>query len=94
MPHFDRPVRIGSCSGFYGDRLSAAAELVHGGPLDVLAGDWLAELTMLILLRDKLKNPSGGYARTFLRALGWLASDTPRGIGWEWSPPPDEALDS
>ncbi len=34
------------------------------------------------------------YARTFLRALGWLASDTPRGIGWEWSPPPDEALDS
>jgi hypothetical protein len=69
MAHLDRPVRIGSCSGFYGDRLSAAAELVHGGPLDVLAGDWLAELTMLILLRDKLKNPSGGYARTFLRQL-------------------------
>ena len=40
------PVRIANCSGFYGDRLSAAKEMVEGGPIDVLTGDWLAELTM------------------------------------------------
>ena len=45
-----RPVRIGNCSGFYGDRLAAAREMVDGGPIDVLCGDYLAELTMLCLL--------------------------------------------
>ncbi|MFF3654054.1 acyclic terpene utilization AtuA family protein [Streptomyces olivochromogenes] len=44
-------------------------EMLTGGPLDVLTGDYLAELTMLILGRDRLKNPSGGYARTFLGQL-------------------------
>ncbi|WP_430727272.1 acyclic terpene utilization AtuA family protein [Streptomyces beigongshangae] len=44
-------------------------EMLTGGPLDVLTGDYLAELTMLILGRDRLKNPAGGYARTFLRQL-------------------------
>ena len=42
-------IRIGNCSGFYGDKLSAAKEMVEGGPLDVLTGDYLAELTMAIL---------------------------------------------
>jgi hypothetical protein len=60
-------LRIGNCSGFFGDRLSAATEMVEGGPLDVLTGDWLAELTMYIL--HKTKERSGGYARTFLRQL-------------------------
>jgi hypothetical protein len=65
-----RPVRIANASGFYGDRVSAAAELVGSGPLDVLTGDWLAELTMLILARSRLKRgPGGGYARTFLSQL-------------------------
>ncbi|MGA8048486.1 MAG: acyclic terpene utilization AtuA family protein [Dermatophilaceae bacterium] len=64
-----RPLRIGNCSGFYGDRLSAMREMLTGGDLDVLTGDWLAELTMLILMRDRLKNPNIGYARTFLRQL-------------------------
>jgi hypothetical protein len=45
----ERPLRIGNCSGFYGDRLAAAREMLEGGPLDVLTGDYLAELTMLIL---------------------------------------------
>ncbi len=62
-----RPLRIGNCSGFYGDRLSAMREMLEGGPLDVLTGDYLAELTMLILGKDTLKNPSLGYARTFVR---------------------------
>ncbi|MEV0557491.1 acyclic terpene utilization AtuA family protein [Streptomyces sp. NPDC050597] len=65
-PH---PLRIGNASGFYGDRFDAMREMLTGGPLDVLTGDYLAELTMLILGRDRLKNPSGGYARTFLRQL-------------------------
>lgn len=60
-------LRIGNCSGFYGDRLSAMREMLEGGPLDVLTGDYLAELTMLILGKDTMKDPSLGYARTFVR---------------------------
>ncbi|MDQ3737815.1 MAG: DUF1446 domain-containing protein [Actinomycetota bacterium] len=63
------PIRIANCSGFYGDRLSAAAEMVEGGPIDVLTGDWLAELTMLILARTRERRPGGGYAATFLRQM-------------------------
>src|SRR5215211_6445028 len=64
-----RPIRIANCSGFYGDRLSAAREMVEGGPLDVLTGDYLAELTMLILWKARQKDPTAGYARTFLSQL-------------------------
>lgn len=68
-------LRIGNCSGFYGDRLSAMREMLEGvttgpdGPhgLDVLTGDYLAELTMLILGKDAMRDPASGYARTFLR---------------------------
>ncbi|MDG9719277.1 DUF1446 domain-containing protein [Streptomyces sp. DH24] len=63
------PLRIGNASGFYGDRFDAMREMLTGGDLDVLTGDYLAELTMLILGRDRLKDPSAGYARTFLRQL-------------------------
>lgn len=62
-------VRIGNMSGFYGDRFSAMHEMLDGGELDYLTGDYLAELTMLILGRDRLKDPSRGYAKTFLRQL-------------------------
>lgn len=62
-------IRIGNASGFYGDRLAAVREMLAGGPLDYLTGDYLAELTMLILGRDRMKDPSRGYARTFLRQL-------------------------
>src|SRR2546426_992647 len=62
-------LRIANCSGFYGDRLAAAREMVEGGPIDVLTGDYLAELTLMILFRDKLKSPNAGYARTFLRQM-------------------------
>ncbi len=60
-------LRVGNCSGFYGDRLSAMREMLEGGQLDVLTGDYLAELTMLILGKDVMKDPSLGYARTFVR---------------------------
>ncbi|MDV9171668.1 acyclic terpene utilization AtuA family protein [Streptomyces sp. W16] len=63
------PLRIGNASGFYGDRFDALREMLTGGQLDVLTGDYLAELTMLILGRDRLKDPSAGYARTFLKQL-------------------------
>lgn len=63
------PIRIANCSGFYGDRLSAAREMVEGGPIDVLTGDWLAELTMLILARTQAKRPGGGYARSFVKQM-------------------------
>ncbi|WP_433339918.1 acyclic terpene utilization AtuA family protein [Streptomyces sp. CA-253872] len=63
------PLRVGNASGFYGDRFSAVREMLTGGPLDVLTGDYLAELTMLILGRDRLKDPAAGYARTFPRQL-------------------------
>ena len=62
-------VRIGNCAGFYGDRIAAMREMLTGGELDYLTGDYLAELTMLILGRDRMKNPDGGYAKTFLRQL-------------------------
>jgi hypothetical protein len=62
-------VRIGNCSGFYGDRLSAMREMLTGGHLDYLTGDYLAELTMLILARDRAKAPERGYAKTFLTQL-------------------------
>jgi hypothetical protein len=65
-------VRIANCSGFYGDRLSAMREMLAGGlddPVDYLTGDYLAELTMLILGRDRMKHPERGYAKTFLTQL-------------------------
>ncbi|WP_079051483.1 acyclic terpene utilization AtuA family protein [Streptomyces curacoi] len=62
-------LRVGNASGFYGDRFDAMREMLTGGELDVLTGDYLAELTMLILGRDRLKDPGAGYARTFLRQL-------------------------
>ena len=63
------PVRIANCSGFYGDRITAAREMVDGGPIDVLTGDWLAELTMLILAKNRVKDGATGYARTFVTQM-------------------------
>ncbi|HET9075848.1 MAG TPA: acyclic terpene utilization AtuA family protein [Acidimicrobiales bacterium] len=72
----NRPaIRIANCSGFYGDRLSAAREMVDGGPIDVLSGDWLAELTMLILAKNQLRDPASGYARTFVTQMEQVMGD-------------------
>lgn len=64
-----QPLRIANCSGFYGDRLAAAREMVTGGPIDFLTGDYLAELTMLILWKAQQKNAAWGYATTFLKQM-------------------------
>jgi len=60
---------IANFSGFFGDRFSAAKEMIEGGPIHVLAGDFLAELTMAILLRQTFKDPNRGYAHTFLKQM-------------------------
>lgn len=74
-------LRIANCSGFYGDRLSAAREMVEGGPIDVLTGDYLAELTMAILYRGRARNPEAGYATTFITQMEEvLATCLARGI--------------
>jgi len=64
-----QPLRIANCSGFYGDRFSAAREMIEGAPIDFLTGDYLAELTMLILWKQRMKDSGGGYATTFLRQM-------------------------
>ena len=64
-----KALRIANCSGFYGDRLAAAREMVEGGPIDVLTGDYLAELTMAILWRLRHRDPGGGYVPTFLTQM-------------------------
>jgi hypothetical protein len=65
----DDRVIIANCSGFFGDRLTAAREMVQGGPIDFLTGDYLAELTMAILFRLKMKDRNGGYVPTFLKQM-------------------------
>jgi hypothetical protein len=69
------PLRIANCSGFYGDRVAAAREMVDGGPIDVLTGDWLAELTMLILSRGTDEDPDRGFAHTFVDQMGDVLAD-------------------
>lgn len=77
----ERPVRIANCSGFYGDRMTALADMATGGPVDVITGDYLAEVTMLVLAKARLKDPAAGYARTFLTQLEpALAAIAERGV--------------
>ena len=64
-----KPIRIANCSGYFGDRATGMREMVEGGPINVLTGDWLAELTMLILARTQAKRKGGGYARSFVTQL-------------------------
>ncbi|MBA2336341.1 MAG: DUF1446 domain-containing protein [Acidimicrobiia bacterium] len=74
-------LRIANCSGFFGDRRRAAAEMVEGGPIDILTDDYLAELTMAILARHRMKESGSGYVPRFLDHLqDVLVSCIDRGI--------------
>ena len=65
-------IRIGSCSGFWGDSLDGARQLVDHGRIDYLVGDYLAEITMSLLARAKLKDPALGYTPDFIEAVAPL----------------------
>jgi len=75
MSSSENKILIGNCSGFYGDRLSAAKDMVEGGPVDVLTGDYLAELTMAILYNQRTqRGEDHGYVGTFLKQFKDVAS--------------------
>ena len=60
---------IANCGGFWGDDPTAARRQVEGGPIDYLVMDYLAEITMAILQKQRAKDPSAGYAKDFMRQL-------------------------
>ena len=61
-----KTVRIGNGQGFWGDSIDAPVELLRGGEIDYLGMDYLAEVTLSIMMRQKLKNPEAGYATDFI----------------------------
>jgi len=73
-----RTVRIANGQGFWGDNVDEPLRLLEGGPIDYLGMDYLAEVTLSIMMRQKLKNPAAGYATDFLdfarRALPLLVA--------------------
>lgn len=68
----DGTVRIGGAGGFLGDSSTAAPQLIEGGDLDYLILDYLAEATMSVLGRVRVKKPDEGYARDF---TDWVWKD-------------------
>ncbi|MEO7712305.1 MAG: acyclic terpene utilization AtuA family protein [Gemmatimonadaceae bacterium] len=68
-PDPNRIVRVASGQGFWGDWLDAPRRQVEGGPVDYLMLDYLAEVTMSILQKQKERDPAMGYARDFIGAM-------------------------
>lgn len=66
-------IRIANGQGFWGDWLEAPVRLVEQGPIDYLCLDYLAEITMSIVQKQKLENPELGYARDFPPLIGRIA---------------------
>lgn len=63
-------IRIASGQGFWGDQLDAPRQQVEGGPIDYLMLDYLAEVTMSIMQKQRSRNPQAGYARDFVPLMG------------------------
>ena len=63
-------IRIASGQGFWGDQLDAPRQQVEGGPIDYLMLDYLAEVTMSIMQKQRSRNPALGYARDFVPLMG------------------------
>ena len=68
-----KPVRIAAAQGFWGDSLDAPRQQVERGPVDYVMLDYLAEVTMSILQKQKERDPSMGYARDFVGAIESMA---------------------
>ena len=63
------PILIGDGQGFWGDSIDAPKNLLDGGPIHYLTLDYLAEVTMSIMQRQKLRNPQRGYATDFVQLM-------------------------
>ncbi len=70
-----RPLRIASGQGFWGDLQRAPIDQARLGPIDVLVMDYLAEVTMSIMQKQKLRDDTMGYARDFVEVVTELAPD-------------------
>ncbi|MBQ4651437.1 MAG: DUF1446 domain-containing protein [Oscillospiraceae bacterium] len=66
---------IGGGQGFWGDSNDAAIHMIRNAQLDYMACDYLAELTLSIMQRQKLKNPQAGYARDFIKLMDAVAEE-------------------
>ncbi len=66
MSCLSKTVRIANGQGFWGDSIDAPVDLLRGGPIDYMGLDYLAEVTLSIMMRQKLKDPSAGFARDFV----------------------------
>jgi hypothetical protein len=75
-----KTVKVGGGQGFWGDDPDAPRRLVEGGPIDYLMLDYLAEVTMSILQKQKERDPSAGYARDFLGAIQSVLPSIKRGL--------------
>ncbi|HET6342221.1 MAG TPA: acyclic terpene utilization AtuA family protein, partial [Gemmatimonadota bacterium] len=75
MGPLGRTLRIACGQGFWGDRLDAPVEQVRRGPIDVLMLDYLAEVTMSILQKQRSRDPAQGYARDFVPLLEEIFPD-------------------
>jgi len=62
-------IRIANGQGFWGDSIDAPVKLINDGPIDYLTLDYLAEVTLSIMQRQKLKHPDAGYARDFVELI-------------------------
>ena len=73
-------IRIGAAQGFWGDRVDAPVDMARYGRCDYIMLDYLAEVTMSILQRQKLKDPNAGYAKDFPAVAGRLAPYLKKGL--------------
>lgn len=65
-------IRIGGGLGYWGDRTDALFDLLEGGPLDYVIMDYLAEVTLSILQKQRMKDPALGYAHDFIPAAALM----------------------
>ena len=71
-----KTVRIGGGQGFWGDSPDAAIHMMKHGNLNYMACDYLAELTLSIMARQKMRNPKAGFAHDFLKLAEQVARDS------------------